>query len=116
MPLGEHFEATDAQRQKVRSLSACGVPQMDIAKMLGISDRTLRTHFRHELDVAEAEANAKVAGKLFQNAMDGNLGAQIFWLKTRGRWRERDDETGQKTIVIYNKPGMTSETDEETKT
>jgi hypothetical protein len=41
-----------------------------------------------------AEANAMVSGSLFAAAKGGNVTAQIFWLKTRARWREkavRDD-------------------------
>ena len=32
--------------------------------------------------------NAQVAGFLFTAAKNGNVSAQIFWLKTRARWRE----------------------------
>jgi hypothetical protein len=42
-----------------------------------------------DLDCGVAEANALVAGYLFANAKGGNVGAQIFWLKTRAHWRER---------------------------
>jgi hypothetical protein len=36
-----------------------------------------------------ADANATVSGYLFAAAKDGNVTAQIFWLKTRAHWRER---------------------------
>jgi hypothetical protein len=49
----------------------------------------LRKRFRDELDRGAAEANATVAGSLFLAAKGGNIVAQIFWLKTRARWRER---------------------------
>jgi hypothetical protein len=35
-----------------------------------------------------AKANAQVAGFLFNAAKNGNVTAQIFWLKTRAKWRE----------------------------
>ena len=35
------------------------------------------------------EPNAQVAGFLFAAAKGGNVTAQIFWLKTRARWKER---------------------------
>ena len=41
-----------------------------------------------ELDLGETKANAQVAGFLFNSAKCGNVTAQIFWLKTRARWRE----------------------------
>jgi hypothetical protein len=34
------------------------------------------------------KANAQVAGFLFNAAKSGNVTAQIFWLKTRAKWRE----------------------------
>jgi hypothetical protein len=36
----------------------------------------------------ETKANAQVAGYLFNAAKNGNVTAQIFWLKTRAKWRE----------------------------
>ena len=48
----------------------------------------LRKHYRDELDLGETKANAQVAGFLFNSARSGNVTAQIFWLKTRARWRE----------------------------
>ena len=41
------------------------------------------------------QANAKVAGALYQSALDGNVKAQTFWLKTVGGWQE----TGNVEIV-----------------
>jgi hypothetical protein len=38
--------------------------------------------------MGETKANAQVAGFLFNSARGGNVSAQIFWLKTRARWRE----------------------------
>ena len=55
---------------------------------VGIDPKTLRKHYRDELDLGETKANAQVAGFLFNAARNGNVTAQIFWLKTRARWRE----------------------------
>jgi len=82
------FQPTDQTREKVRSLSAIGVPQDDIARLLGCTGKTLRKHFRYELDFAALEANAAVAGFLYRAAREGNVTAIIFWLKTRARWKE----------------------------
>ena len=92
----EAFLATDAMRKKVRFLSARGVRQEDIAAIIGCRDpKTLRKHFRDELDGGMAEANAEIAGYLFDNAKGGNVAAQIFWLKTRGHWREDKEPENQ---------------------
>ena len=40
------------------------------------------------LNLGETKANAQVAGYLFNAAKNGNVTAQIFWLKTRAKWRE----------------------------
>ena len=82
------FVVTDAMREKVQYLAGLGVPQDDIAKIIGCAPKTLRKRFREELDRGVAEANAMVAGYLFNSAKQGNVSAQIFWLKTRAHWRE----------------------------
>ena len=93
------FHPTPEQRKTVELLSAMGVPHEDICKLIigprgkPIDDKTLRKHFRTELDTAATKANQQVAGALFRMATDPKGGikavtAQIFWLKTRARWRE----------------------------
>ena len=83
------FVVNEPLREKVRHLAGIGVPQDDIAKIIGCAPKTLRKRCRDDLDSGVAEANALVSGYLFANAKAGNVAAQIFWLKTRARWRER---------------------------
>ena len=83
------FVVNDAMREKVRHLAGLGVPQDDIAKIIGCAPKTLRKRFRDELDRGVAEANATISGFLFAAAKGGNITAMIFWLKTRAHWRER---------------------------
>src|SRR5712692_7138663 len=54
------FVVNDALREKVRHLSGLGVPQDDIAKIVGCAPKTLRKRFRNELDRGVAEANAMI--------------------------------------------------------
>jgi hypothetical protein len=82
------FVADEATREKVRHLAGLGVPQDDIAIIIGCAPKTLRKCFRNELDRGVAEANAVISGSLFAAAKAGNITAQIFWLKTRGGWKE----------------------------
>ena len=84
------FVVNDAMREKVRHLAGLGVPQDDIARIVKCSPKTLRKRCRDDLDCGAAEANAIVSGCLFAAAKGGNIAAQIFWLKSRARWRERD--------------------------
>jgi hypothetical protein len=69
-------------------MAAYGIPETDISRVVNIDPKTLRKHYRDELDLGETKANAQVAGFLFNSAKNGNVSAQIFWLKTRARWRE----------------------------
>jgi hypothetical protein len=77
-----------AQRKQVEAMAAYGIPEIDIAAVLGVDPKTLRKHYRDELDLGATKANAQVASYLFNAARNGNVTAQIFWLKTRARWRE----------------------------
>jgi hypothetical protein len=88
------FVVNEALREKVSHLAGLGVPQDDIAKIVGCSPKTLRKRFRDELDRGVAEANAIVSGCLFAAAKAGNIAAMIFWMKTRARWRERPPRDG----------------------
>ena len=76
------------QRRQVETLAAYGIRETDISAVVGIDPKTLRKHYRDELDMGETKANAQVAGFLFNSARSGNVSAQIFWLKTRARWKE----------------------------
>lgn len=83
------FEPTDEQRKTVRAMVAYGVPLDDVASVIGIDRKTLSKHFDREIKTAATEANAKVAQALYRQAVDqGNITAQIFWLKTKAGWKE----------------------------
>lgn len=83
-------EPTEASRKEVAALATFGVRQDEIARYLDIDPKTLRKHYRAELDRAEVQANAQVARRLFQAATEeGSIPAMIFWLKARGGWSER---------------------------
>lgn len=89
---GVRFEPTEEQRRTVRAMSGFGIPQDDIATFLEIEPKTLRKHFRRELDRGMVEATAKVAQSLFQMATTGNnVAAAIFWMKARAGWREKHE-------------------------
>jgi hypothetical protein len=78
-------------RRQVEALAGYGVPETEIAGLLGIDPKTLRKHYRFELDHGHTKANAKVAENLFRKATgEGreSVIAAIFWLKARARWRE----------------------------
>jgi len=79
---------TPELRQQVETMSAYGIPEADIGRVIGISLPTLHKHYCNELDIGHVKANAQVAGFLFNAAKKGNVTAQIFWLKVRAGWSE----------------------------
>src|SRR3954469_8201467 len=62
------FQPSPSQRQTVEAMAGCGVPEADIAVVIGIAPKTLRKHFRGELDTGHIKASAKVAGNLYRIA------------------------------------------------
>jgi hypothetical protein len=72
-------------------MAAYGVPEDKIARVVGIDAKTLRKHYRDELDTGQTKANSKVAESLYRKATgEGpqSVTAAIFWLKTRAQWKE----------------------------
>jgi hypothetical protein len=68
-------------------MAAVGIPHENIALKIGVrSPKTLRKHFRKELDLAATDANANVAGALYKKATGGNVEAQKSWLERRAGW------------------------------
>src|SRR5690349_17528894 len=57
---GVLLEPTEEQRRIVRALAGFGVVHDNIAKHIGCEPKTLRKHFREELDRGSVEATAKV--------------------------------------------------------
>ena len=100
------FTPSAEQRKEVEIMARYGIPEDDIALVLGIDAKTLRKHFRLELDVAFVKANAKVAESIFMQAVGAPaqyypaghpnagkvmraeqprvLAAGIWWERTRG--------------------------------
>lgn len=84
-------EPSNASRQLVSLHASIGTPQDVIARALGLTEKTLRKHYKDELDLALAQANATIGGALFNKAKKGDVTAQIFWLKTRAGFRETNN-------------------------
>jgi hypothetical protein len=86
------YEPSELHRGEVKALKSFGNTHDQIASYLEISRETLEKYYRYELDNAALIANATVAKRLFAKAVNqDDLSAQVFWLKTRARWRTRDD-------------------------
>src|SRR5690554_6680177 len=95
-------EPTRATRELVQLHTMVGTRQEAIASIIGIDPKTLRKHYRKELDQSLAQANATIGGVLFNKAKGGDSAAMIFWLKTRAGFRETqniDHTTGGEKIT-----------------
>ena len=94
------FEPTEAQRRQVKAMAAYGIPDYDIAKVIGVSPPTMRKYFFEELDVGHVTATAKVAETLFKMATNADHPkaaiCAMFWLKCRSGWKEFPDAPGKK--------------------
>ena len=83
----EHI-VNDQTRKLVESSSGLGLPHEQIAILVGIDDKTLRKHYRAELDMGKAKANGQIAKTLFSKAIAGDTSSLIWWTKAQMRWSE----------------------------
>ena len=107
------YKPTEKDRSMVETMAGYGIPQADIATVLKIDLKTLRKHFREELDTGTITANTAMVQNLWRKAMgDGPsaVTATIFWLKVRAGWSEKvpveDTEKGLTIKVIGGLPDV----------
>ena len=86
-----HHKPTSESRAQVEALAGYGVRQDEIAMYLDIDPKTLRSHYREQLDKGVVKANVSVARSLHKQAVEGNVAAAIFWLKSRAGFREKQE-------------------------
>ena len=97
------FIVTPRILARVEALARKGLSMEQIARVLGVTDRTIYTHKKINAQFAQAIKNgqakgvANVSNALYKAAMKGNITAQIFFLKNRDidAWKDRQyiDET-----------------------
>ena len=69
-------------------MALAGVNHDRIAQVIGISDITLRQHYKNELS-RETFVLGEIAAGLAQRAIAGDTVSSIFYLKARGGWRDQ---------------------------
>ena len=84
----QHLVTATTENQ-VYELSKVGTRYEDIAFMLGISADTLSKYYKPQLEKGRIEANAVIAGTLYEKARQGDTASMMFWLKTRAQWSEK---------------------------
>lgn len=91
-PANKH-KVTDYWKEEVSQMCGFGFTHEQIARFMDIDVNTLKKHYMYELETGATKVVKKVAGVLFKKAViDEDLGACIFYLKTRGRWRTADSD------------------------
>ena len=88
-----------------------GLTDEQIANNLGISIQTFYTYKKEHLEFFESLKKGKevidyeVENALLQNALNGNIRAQIFWLKNRKpkQWKDKVDIEGEANKETLNK-------------
>jgi len=85
------YSPTDEERKQVEIMASVGIIHEQIAAYLDICADTLTKYYAKELRTSAIKANAKVAGSLYQQAISGNVTAQIFWCKTKMGWKEKSE-------------------------
>lgn len=113
----------EKSRALVRTAAGYGLPMNMICVLVGISENTLRLHYKAELADGKATATFEVAKTLFHRATVGkDLGAAIFWLKAQAGWREKHvlDDPGARATLAHlvaasgmNVPGVDPMPDED---
>ena len=94
------FRPTAEQRKLVKTAASLGLRQEQICVLARIrSPKTLRKHFRQELDNGLAEATAAIARTAYEMARSGRYPAMLlFWLKCQapaGVLAEAEEPAGQ---------------------
>jgi transcriptional regulator with XRE-family HTH domain len=82
--------------ERARQLAAQGLTREQIACALGVSRSTVferindNSDFSDAIKAGAADGIAAVTNALFKSALDGNTTAQIFFLKCRAGWQDRN--------------------------
>jgi hypothetical protein len=91
---------TKATRQMVKEFARVQTKQDIIADIIGIDPKTLRKHYREELDQEHYKAIKAIGGALYNKAMSGDTAAMIFWLKTQACWKETSKIEGDLSLKV----------------
>lgn len=81
------FRPDPSQRRRVMDLAAAGKPPATIARVLAISEPTLRKHFAEELATGAEKVEAEIIAAVMSKARGGNVSAQKHALHIIGQAR-----------------------------
>ena len=84
----------DESRAKVKFAIGLGASEDAVARRLGIAPKTMRKHYRKELDTAMEDFKAMALESAGLKVAEGNVAMLIFLMKTRWGFRETLDVGG----------------------
>ena len=93
---------TEESRAKVADFTCAGFTQTDIAKYFNIDDKTLRKHYRDELDKAKLEMIRGLSQNAYRMALGGSEKMTEFLLRTQGRYtnyKDPEHKSGTETLL-----------------
>lgn len=91
---------TEGERASALAFASYGVPQREIAAVLGCSLKVLLQNFGTDMRAMPTKANAAVARSLYRKATtDGDVNAQKYWLKNRASgWEDSVKVEGELSV------------------
>lgn len=101
------IELTDEQIADLESVSAV-LTQKQLADYLGIARSTFNEILKRDEVVfgqykkGKAKVISQIANNLVNKALDGDITAQIFYLKTQAGWKEQDEQITDPQPIVIN--------------
>lgn len=99
-------DISDDQILEIERMAGYGLSEAQIAHCLDLSPMTFRRNKRtHEavlsaIQKGKALAEQKIGGRLFDKALDGDLGAIVWWEKTRADRRETIKQEVKSEVTV----------------
>lgn len=94
---GRVYDQPKVDLDEVEMMASVGMTTKQIADALHLPPTVFGKLVKNDPTVQEAIDRGVARGvkmvtdSLFQNAMKGNVAAQIFWLKNRGAWQDKQE-------------------------
>lgn len=109
------IKITDEICQQAEEYASEGMTMEQIADSLGMGASTLYEkkaefpEFLESIKKGQAQGIHEITNALFQSGKKGNLGAQIFYLKNRAGWRDKQevDHSGAFSVNMPSKDAAT---------
>ena len=87
-PKGERLKRQ--KQEAIQVMMAAGVNKSAIPKLLHMHPDTMDKYFSHEMEYGEEILKTRMVNALIQKGLDGNVSALMFYLKSKGGWKEEE--------------------------